>query len=253
MEIIGPPTVEERIARDLSAWVVHLGCIPVLVRDRPGMLVERIWLAAILEATQLLQEGIAVDHVDEALRRFGMLRGPLEQADLIGVPGLDVLAVSLESLAPARFAFDPLFSSMIEKGWLGQNAKIGFYRHDKRSLKPNPRLPLLIRDLQGMDIRGDVLSVNERRERCRESHCRPYHQRSCLVSGRRHRGGCRHARPGHGPFGLGASPRRAVGIRSPARNRAHHRFPGRVGSALGERFLPCPTLQTLANRNEPEA
>ena len=71
----------------------------------------------------LVQERIAVDRIDEALRRFGMLRGPLEQADLIGLPRLEALSLSLASIHPERFRFDPLLGLMIDKGWLGDRGE----------------------------------------------------------------------------------------------------------------------------------
>jgi 3-hydroxyacyl-CoA dehydrogenase/enoyl-CoA hydratase/3-hydroxybutyryl-CoA epimerase len=168
VEVVGPPAVEARVAESLSAWVVHLGGIPVFVQDRPGMLVQRVWLAAILEALLLVQERIDIARIDEALRRFGMLRGPLELADLIGLPQVDALVGTLDSSEPTRFSYDPLLGFMIEKGWLGQQSKLGFYRHDKRSMKPNSQVPMLIRDLQGEDIQTDLLSPKEQRDRCRE-------------------------------------------------------------------------------------
>ena len=36
VEVVGPPAVDDKLARDLSAWVVHLGGIPVLVQRWAG-------------------------------------------------------------------------------------------------------------------------------------------------------------------------------------------------------------------------
>jgi 3-hydroxyacyl-CoA dehydrogenase/enoyl-CoA hydratase/carnithine racemase len=248
VEVVGPPAVEENIARDLSAWVVHLGGIPIPVKDGPGMLVRRVWLAAILEALLLVQEKIAVERVDESLRRFGMLRGPLEQADLLGLQRLEALAGSLASLDPVRFPFDPLLTLMIDKGWLGQKNKLGFYRHDKGTPKPNAQLAAMIRDLQGIDVKVDLLSPHDERIRCRERIvARTINEAAwCLAEGvvadadtldlamvlsgwAPHRGG---------PLTFA----REKGIQTTIDSLTE------LAGRWGERFLPCPALKTMASR-----
>ena len=250
-EVVGPPAVEPRLAGDLSAFVVRLGGIPVLIQDRPGLLVQRIWLAAILEAMLLLQEHVPVDRIDEALRRFGMLRGPLEFADLIGLQRLENLAAGLESILPARFYFDPLLGLMIDQGWLGQKSKLGFYRHEKKSKRPNPKLPGLIRAEQGLDVKVEFLSPQEQRERCQERIvARSVNEAAWCL----HEGVAGDARTIDLAMALsGWAPHRG-GPLTYARQqgtRATVDLLARLAQQCGERFLPCPALPGLEETCSP--
>jgi 3-hydroxyacyl-CoA dehydrogenase/enoyl-CoA hydratase/3-hydroxybutyryl-CoA epimerase len=81
------------------------------------------------EAGILVAEGMPVDKVDLAMRRFGMLMGPLEVLDQVG---LDVAAHVARSVAPAfgdRLQPHPALEKMCQGGWLGQKSGFGFYRY----------------------------------------------------------------------------------------------------------------------------
>src|SRR5262249_8989293 len=139
-----PPTREETVAA-LVRWAVDLGKTPVVVKDSPGFVVNRILMPYLNEAVVLVAEGMPVERVDQAMRRFGMPMGPLELLDQVG---LDVAAHIARAMEPAfgdRFAPNPAFARMKEKGWLGQKSGTGFYRHRGKKKKVNPEIPALLR------------------------------------------------------------------------------------------------------------
>lgn len=169
VEIVGPPRVDQSVADRLSLFALQLGCVPVLVQDWPGLIVERILLAGLQEALDLLLEGIPLKRIDEALRRFGMLGGPFEQADLTGLDRLDRLAAQLEKLFPERFLQDELLAQMIDKGWLGQKTRLGFYEYARRTPRSNPHLLPLVRELIGAGSSQEFpLSSKDQMDRCRQ-------------------------------------------------------------------------------------
>jgi 3-hydroxyacyl-CoA dehydrogenase/enoyl-CoA hydratase/3-hydroxybutyryl-CoA epimerase len=86
VEIIpGPKTSKEAVATvvDLS---LKMGKTPVVVKDSPGFLVNRILMPYLLEAIQLVDEGVPVALVEAAATEFGMPVGPIKLIGEVGVP-----------------------------------------------------------------------------------------------------------------------------------------------------------------------
>ena len=88
VEIIpGPKTSPQTIATVVDL-ALKMGKTPVVVKDSPGFLVNRILMPYILEAVQMVEEGVPVSTVDAAAVKFGMPVGPIK---LIGEVGVDVI------------------------------------------------------------------------------------------------------------------------------------------------------------------
>jgi 3-hydroxyacyl-CoA dehydrogenase/enoyl-CoA hydratase/3-hydroxybutyryl-CoA epimerase len=129
VEVVRTATTEEKVAGILTQWAAALGKTPVVVGDSPGFVVNRILMPYLNEAGILVAEGMPVDKVDLAMRRFGMLMGPLEVLDQVG---LDVAAHVARSVGPAfgdRLQPHPALEKMCQAGWLGQKSGFGFYRY----------------------------------------------------------------------------------------------------------------------------
>ena len=110
----------------------RLGKTPVVVRDAPGFLVNRLLSPYLGEAARLLLEGCTAESIDRAMRRFGMPVGPIELLDDVG---LDVAAKAADTMAaawPERLPTDPLLHQLAESGRLGRKAGRGFYRYEGR-------------------------------------------------------------------------------------------------------------------------
>jgi 3-hydroxyacyl-CoA dehydrogenase/enoyl-CoA hydratase/3-hydroxybutyryl-CoA epimerase len=128
----------------LATWTVAVGKMPVIVKDSPGFVVNRVLLPYLYEATRLLLEGADVANVDRAVRRFGMPMGPYELLDQIG---LDVAAHITRTLQPyfaTRFPGEPVFDKVVQAGFLGQKSGRGFYVHDHGKPRVNTALPELL-------------------------------------------------------------------------------------------------------------
>lgn len=148
IEVVRGPATDEATVATLTQWAIDLGKTPVVVKDSPGFLVNRILMPYLYEAVIFLIEAINVEalgegqcaEVDRIMRRFGMPLGPFELLDQIG---LDVASHVEKSMRPAfehRFKPNPLFERMVERGWLGQKSGTGFYRYKGKSKKPNSEL-----------------------------------------------------------------------------------------------------------------
>src|SRR5204862_353429 len=91
----GPLTSPQTLETALQ-FVKSLGKLPVIAKDRPGFLVNRILLPYLVEAVWLFSEGVPAEQVDRVMLDFGMPMGRLRLCDSLG---LDVVVRRLETLA----------------------------------------------------------------------------------------------------------------------------------------------------------
>src|SRR5438445_8510072 len=82
--VIAKETSQETRERSL-AFVRQIGKLPVVVRDSPGFLVNRVLFPYLLDAAELFESGLDADKIDNALVTWGMPMGPLRLIDEIGV------------------------------------------------------------------------------------------------------------------------------------------------------------------------
>ncbi len=129
VEVVRSQQTLEFVTAILMKWATAVGKTPVLVADSPGFVVNRILMPYLNEAGMLVAEGMPIERVDQAMRRFGMPMGPLELLDQVG---LDVAAHVAKSIGPAfgdRLTPHPALEWMCQAGWLGQKTGLGFYRY----------------------------------------------------------------------------------------------------------------------------
>src|SRR5439155_16872820 len=85
VEVIhGEKTSDQTIAT-LVALAKHIGKTPIVVRDCPGFLVNRILFPYLNESLVLLEEGANPRSIDKAASAFGMPMGPITLNDLVGL------------------------------------------------------------------------------------------------------------------------------------------------------------------------
>jgi 3-hydroxybutyryl-CoA dehydrogenase len=115
------------------AFVHSLGKTPVRVqRDLPGFVMNRIFSAALREAVDLVDEGIATpEDVDVGMRLgYGWNVGPFEIADNAGLDTCARVGRAMRSLGAGHLApSSNLMERMVEEGRLGRKAGRGFYRY----------------------------------------------------------------------------------------------------------------------------
>ncbi len=101
----GGKTREEEVKKG-AAFVAAIDKFPLIVKDVPGFLVNKVLTPYMFAAMERLERGEDKEKIDEAVRAFGMPMGPIELADNVG---LDVCAhVGEDSRADERrFAARP--------------------------------------------------------------------------------------------------------------------------------------------------
>ena len=108
-----------------------LGKVPVIVKDGPGFLVNRILTFYMNEALRLLEEGVRIEPLDAAMTGFGMPLGPLALLDQVGLDTSSHVAGVLQAAFGARMGGgDSILQKLVSSGRLGQKNGRGFYRYD---------------------------------------------------------------------------------------------------------------------------
>lgn len=126
VEIVSAPETRADVARRAAAFARRIGRLPVPVKSGPGFLVNRILTPYLLEAVELLGEGVAAARIDRAATDFGMLMGPVTLADTVG---LDIcLRVAQNLVGGHNGAVPERLRRQVEKGRLGKKSGRGFYR-----------------------------------------------------------------------------------------------------------------------------
>lgn len=133
VEVVKGDQTLDSVAQTVYELCLQMKKTPVMCKDAPGFIVNRVARHYYLEAMKLLENGIAtMENVDEMMEASGFKMGPFKLMDLIGN---DInLAVS-QSLYDAcnkaeRFKPSPIQIEKVAKGELGKKTKKGFYEYN---------------------------------------------------------------------------------------------------------------------------
>jgi 3-hydroxyacyl-CoA dehydrogenase / enoyl-CoA hydratase / 3-hydroxybutyryl-CoA epimerase len=117
---------------------------PIIVRDQPGFLVNRVLMPYLAEAVGFVERGQSIPVIDKALRDFGMPMGPLELLDEIGMDVARKVAHVLSEAFGGRIPSLALIDRMVSEGALGKKAGLGFYSYEQGARRGvNPALQAL--------------------------------------------------------------------------------------------------------------
>lgn len=108
----------------------RVGKTPVIVRNSPGFVVNRILCPMINEAVFVLQEGLASAADIDSAMTLGCNHpvGPLALADLIGLDTLlAIMQVFYEAFNDPKYRPAPLLKEMVHAGRLGRKSGRGFF------------------------------------------------------------------------------------------------------------------------------
>lgn len=110
----------------------QLGKTPIVVKDAPGFLVNRLLAPYLNEATYLLADGVPITRIDELLVKFGMPMGPMELIDEVGVDVAEKVAHILHDAFGERMSPAHLNAKLVEAKRLGKKSNKGLYTYDGR-------------------------------------------------------------------------------------------------------------------------
>lgn len=117
--------------------------IPIVVRDCPGFLVNRIFVNGANELMRLYQEGISQESLDKMMLDFGMPMSPFLLADEVGNDvGYKVSKIFEQAYGP-RMALPKILALMYENKLYGKKNGKGFYLYQGDKIKTNPEVAKL--------------------------------------------------------------------------------------------------------------
>ncbi|MDO8543272.1 MAG: 3-hydroxyacyl-CoA dehydrogenase NAD-binding domain-containing protein [Opitutaceae bacterium] len=145
VEIVRGPRTSPAVLEGALQFVKAIGKLPVIAKDSPGFLVNRILLPYMVEAVWLFTEGVPAPEIDRLMLDFGMPMGPMRLGDEVGLDVAQHVAKDLERRLPNPVPINDTLEKMVAKGWLGKKSGRGFYLHPTKGshTPPNPEAGFL--------------------------------------------------------------------------------------------------------------
>ncbi len=134
VEVIAGSATDPELIPVMIEFSKKLGKTPVVVKDSPGFIVNRVARHYYLESLKVLEENVSDERgIDTLLRSAGFRMGPFELMDLIGI---DINFSVTSSLYHAfhkepRFRPSRIQQEKVEAGHLGRKNGKGFYDYEK--------------------------------------------------------------------------------------------------------------------------
>lgn len=142
VEIIPGIATEQGLAEECKALILSWKKTPVICKDTPGFIVNRIARPYYGEAMRMAEEGIAdVATIDWAMKTIGGFKmGPFELTDLIGhdVNYIVTETVWKEFYYDQRFKPSLMQKRLLEAGFYGKKSGRGFYNYQEGVELPRP-------------------------------------------------------------------------------------------------------------------
>jgi 3-hydroxyacyl-CoA dehydrogenase / enoyl-CoA hydratase / 3-hydroxybutyryl-CoA epimerase len=142
--VIARQTSDQTRDRSL-AFVRQIGKLPVIVRDSPGFLVNRVLFPYLLDAAELFESGVDAERIDRALVEWGMPMGPLRLIDEIGVDITIDIGNTLEKAYGQRDHVAAVLLWLRDQQMLGRKTGAGFYKYEGKKQAPNEALAQRLR------------------------------------------------------------------------------------------------------------
>jgi 3-hydroxyacyl-CoA dehydrogenase/enoyl-CoA hydratase/3-hydroxybutyryl-CoA epimerase len=159
VEVVKGDRTDQLIVDKAISFVRSLDRLPLPVKSSPGFLVNRILMPYLLEAVDMLDEGVPAPIIDKAMTDFGMPMGPIALGDAVGLDICLSVAKHLNQYFP-NMPIPPRLVSLVEKGKLGRKTGSGFYQY-KNGKMVKPAMPSYNKPLKEISDRLILSMLNE--------------------------------------------------------------------------------------------
>ena len=141
VEVVRAAGTDEQTISRMVSFVKALGKTPIVTKDSPGFLVNRVLFPYLGEAVLMVAEGHDIEAVDREIKRFGMPMGPLTLLDQVGLDVALNVANSLDGTLKGVKPVVEQLSALVERGSLGKKSGSGFYEYVKGKKKRVAEMP----------------------------------------------------------------------------------------------------------------
>jgi 3-hydroxyacyl-CoA dehydrogenase/enoyl-CoA hydratase/3-hydroxybutyryl-CoA epimerase/3-hydroxyacyl-CoA dehydrogenase/enoyl-CoA hydratase/3-hydroxybutyryl-CoA epimerase/enoyl-CoA isomerase len=131
VEVIRGEKTSDATVATLVALAKRIGKTPIVVRDCPGFLVNRILFPYLNEALAMLEEGASPRGLDKAGTAFGMPMGPITLEDVVGLDTSLLAGGVVNTAFGDRSVNTKVLDELVAAGRLGQKSGAGFYAYAK--------------------------------------------------------------------------------------------------------------------------
>jgi len=135
VEVVSGNCTDSKLIEMMVKFVKTIEKIPVMVKDSPGFIVNRVARHYYLESLKLLEENAAdISTIDALLRSSGFRLGAFELMDLIGNDvNLQVSKLMYEAFDRVpRFKPSIIQEQKVKSGELGRKTGKGYYHYEKK-------------------------------------------------------------------------------------------------------------------------
>lgn len=162
VEVVPGLVTDDRITQQCLALMTAWGKSPVICKDTPGFIVNRVARPFYGEAIRIFEEGVAdMPTIDAAMKSIGFKMGPFELMDLIG----NDINFTVTRTVWEAFFFDPRYKPsftqqrQVESGRLGRKTGRGYYSYsDEQVSTPPQKDPIL---MEAITERVLAMLINE--------------------------------------------------------------------------------------------
>lgn len=163
VEIVSSTVTSTEVQQKACAFVGKISKMPLPVKSSPGFLINRVLTPYLVTAMQLISEGYKPEVIDDAAVNFGMVMGPVELADTVGI---DIcLAVADNLASQINYEVPEKLRQMVKDGNLGKKTGKGFYQYKKGKIQKKK----LISNEQQLDIAARLIQpMIDESKRCLE-------------------------------------------------------------------------------------
>ena len=130
VEVVNTNYTDANITQIICELARMMGKVPVICKDSPGFIVNRVARPYYIESLRLAEEGLSgFSLIDSLMEATGFKMGPFKLMDLIGNDVNYAVSCSVydQLQQPERLKPSPIQKEKVEKGELGRKSGKGYY------------------------------------------------------------------------------------------------------------------------------
>ncbi len=134
VEVISGAATDEHVAKTIYDLAIKLGKTPVMAKDAPGFIVNRVARHFYVESLKVLEENVAShESIDRLMEASGFKMGPFRLMDLIGVDTNFSVTTSMFNsfYQDSKFRPSRIQQQKVDAGYHGRKSGRGFYAYEK--------------------------------------------------------------------------------------------------------------------------